>query len=194
MRAICDEGVIFSGPFGRGNLPVVLALIFKSNECKKMPADVHQTMKFIRALLILVLLQSTTWLAQGQMNMTNHNTPVAVTQDLYDTAYQNFGPHPRNVKRVGPYLSPQLYDRLWYKVGQPPSGPQKDFFFCSETPPSDYSVGKADIKGNRARVNVKLTWGLGIKTDVGVLLKLNNGAWQVDDIDYGIFGRLSNYL
>ena len=67
-------------------------------------------------------------------------------------------------------------------------------FFCSEVRPADYKVGKADIKGDRARVNVKLDWGVGIKTDVGVLLKQNNGVWQVDAIDYGIFGRLSNYL
>ncbi len=126
--------------------------------------------------------------------MINHNTPVVVTQDLYDTAYQHFGPRPRNVMRVQPYLTPQLYTRLLYKVGQPPSDPRKDVFFCSETPPSDYSVGKADINGNRARVNVKLTWLPGIKTDVGVLLKQNHGVWQVDDIDYGIFGQLSNYL
>jgi len=151
-------------------------------------------MKFIRALLILVLLLSTTWVAQAQMNMINHNTPVVVTQDLYDTAYQHFGPRPNNVLRERPYLTPWLYMRIWNKVGQPPTGPQKDMFFCSEVRPADYKVGKADITGNRARVNVKLDWGLGIKTDVGVLLKQNNGVWQVDDIDYGIFGRLSSYL
>jgi hypothetical protein len=151
-------------------------------------------MKLLSALLILVLSLSTTWVAQAQMNMINHNTPVVVTQDLYDTAYQHFGPRPKNVMRVRPYLTSQLYDRLWYKVGQGPSGPQKDVFFCSETPPSDFSVGKADIKGNRARVNVKLIWGGGIKTDVGVLLKQNGGVWEVGDIDYGIFGRLTNYL
>jgi len=151
-------------------------------------------MKLFSSLLIFVLLLSTTWCAQAQMNMVNHNTPVVVTQDLYDTAYDHFGPRPKNVIRVRPYLSSQLYDRLWYKVGQPPTGPQKDVFFCSEVRPVDYTVGKANITGNRARVTVKLNWGAGIKTDVGVLLRQNNGVWQVDDIDYGIFGRLSNYL
>jgi len=152
-------------------------------------------MKLLRWLLILVLLQSTAWFSQAQA-MINYNTPAAVTEALYDTAYQHFGPYTYNLWRTKPYLSKKLYNRLSYKFNQPPTGPQKDVFFCSEVPPSAYKVGKVDITGDRARVDVKLSWlgRNGIKTDVWVLLKQYNGVWQVDDIDYGIFGRLSNYL
>ncbi len=153
------------------------------------------TMKLFRALLILVLLQSTAWLSQAQA-MINYNTPEAVTGALYDTAYQYFGFSPDTLWRTRPYLSHQLYSRLWFKVNQPASGAQKDVFFCSETPPADYSVGKVSTKGGKSRVDVTLTWlsRNGPKTHVWVLLKQNDGVWQVDDIDYGIFGKLSNYL
>ena len=152
-------------------------------------------MKYFRSLLVLVLLQSAAWFTPAQA-MTNHNTPVAVATDLYETAYLHFGPRPKNVKLVQPYLAPKLFARLWYKVKQPASGPQKDVFFCSETPPADYSIGKVVTNGNSSKVQVDLAWlgKNGPKTQVWVLLKQNDGVWQVDDIDYGIFGRLSNYL
>jgi hypothetical protein len=151
-------------------------------------------MKHLLALLAFVLLQSTAWLSPAQA-MVNYNTPTAVTGALYDTAYQHFGFRPDTLMWTQNYLSPKLSGRLWSKVYLPTSS-QKDVFFCSDTRPADYRVAKEEISGDKARVDVKLTWlgPGGPKTDVWVMLKKINGAWKVDDVDYGIFGKLSNYL
>ncbi len=152
-------------------------------------------MTSLRAVLVLVLLQSTAWLSQAQA-MINYNTPAAVTDALYDTAYQHFGFRPDTLWFTQPYLSPWLYARLWNKVNQPPSGVQNDVFFCSPLPSSSYELGKVITTGGKSKVEVTVYWlnSKGLKRRIWVHLKQIDGAWKVEDLDYGDVGKLSNYL
>ena len=152
-------------------------------------------MTSLRAVLVLALLQSTAWFSQAQA-MINYNTPEAVTDALYDTAYQHFGFSPDTLWYTQPYLSNKLYGRLWFKVNQPSLGNQNDVFFCSPMHPSSYELGKVITTGGKSRVEVTVYWmnSKALKRRIWVYLKQIDGAWKVEDLDYGDVGKLSNYL
>jgi len=129
------------------------------------------------------------------------DSPAAVVQALYHSAFVHFGFTPDTVKANRQWLTPELYARLWKKVNEPtPKGDAPDIegdviLNCQDTP-DKFVVGTASISQTTAKVDVMLTWGgaSGDKRHYYALLKQIDGAWKVYDIDYGKDGKLTDLL
>ena len=157
-------------------------------------------MKSLRWLLILVLLESIALLS-GARAVSEADSPAAVVQALYHSAFIHFGFTPDTIKSNRQWLTPELYSRLWKKVNEPtPKGDapdiEGDVFLDCQDPPDKFVVGKASIDQTKAKVEVTLVWagGSGEKRHHSVLLKQIDGAWKVYDIDYGKDGKLTDLL
>ncbi len=127
--------------------------------------------------------------------------PEVVVQGLYRSALEHFGFSPDTVKACQPWVTPELYARLWKKVNEPvPKGDapdiEGDVFLDSQDPPIKFGVGQAAINSTKAQVGVMLIWpgASGERRQVSVLLKRIDGAWKVDDVNYGKDGKLSDLL
>ncbi len=159
-------------------------------------------MKPLRWLLMLVLLESIALLS-GARAASETDSPAAVVQALYHSAFIHFGFTPDTVKSSRPWLTPRLYSRLWKKVNEPtPKGDapdiEGDVFLDCQDPPDKLVVGKTSIDQAKAKAKVEVTlnWGggSGEKRHYSALLKQIDGAWKVDDIDYGKDGKLTDLL
>jgi hypothetical protein len=157
-------------------------------------------MKPLRWLLMLVLLESIALLS-GARAASETDSPAAVVQALYHSAFIHFGFTPDTIKSNRQWLTPELYSRLLKKVNEPtPKGDapdiEGDVFLDCQDPPEKFVVGKASIDQARAKVDVTLTWagGSGEKRHYSVLLKQIDGAWKVCDVDYGKDGKLTDLL
>ena len=157
-------------------------------------------MKPLRWLSILVLLGSIgLFSSAGAASETD--SPTAVVQALYHSAFIHFGFTPETVKSNRQWLTPGLYSRLLKKVNEPtPTGDapdiEADVFLNCQDLPDKFMVGKASIDQAKAKVDVTLRWagGAGEKRHYNVLLKQIDGAWKVYDIDYGKDGKLTDLL
>ena len=157
-------------------------------------------MKSLPWLLILVLLESIALLS-GAKAASETDSPAAVVQALYHSAFTHFGFTPDTIKSNQPWLTPELYSRLWKKVNEPtPKGDapniESDVFLDCQDLPNKYIVGKASVDQTKAKVDVVLTWSgaSGEKRHYTALLKQIDGTWKVYDIDYGKDGKLTDLL
>ncbi len=157
-------------------------------------------MKPLYWLLTLVMLESIALLS-GARAASETDSPAAVVQALYHSAFIHFGFTPDTVKSNRQWLMPELYSRLLKKVNEPtPKGDapdiEGDVFLDCQDPPDKFVVGKASIDQTKAKVEVTLTWpgGSGEKRHSSALLKQIDGAWKVYDIDYGKDGKLTDLL
>jgi len=124
--------------------------------------------------------------------------PATVTKALYQSVLHDMGFTPDTVKASRPWLTPDLYSRLWKKVNQPvPKGDapdiEGDVFLDCQDPPDKFEVGHATIDQANAKVDVTLFWPKE-KRHYIVLLKQLSGAWKVCDVNYGSDGTLTALL
>jgi len=125
--------------------------------------------------------------------------PAAVVQALYRTSLDHFeGFSPEAIKRVKPWVTPELYVRLQKKAHQPVAkgdAPdiEGDIFLDGEEPPTKFEVGKSSINNSKATVDLTAVWP-GEKRQYTVLLEQVNGAWKVYDVNYGKDGKLTDLL
>ena len=154
-------------------------------------------MKFIpRHFLTLLLIASSAVLPLAAAPATD--SPDTVVQALYRSSLDHFGFDPATVKSSKPWVTPELYVRMWKKVNQPvPKGDapdiEGDLFFDAQDLPTKYEVGKPSIDQNKAKVPVTVIFG-GEKRHYTVLLEQIDGAWKVSDVHYGKDGNLTDLL
>jgi len=154
-------------------------------------------MKSIRCwlvVLLLIMLASLLPMAAAPAG----DSPDAVVQALYHSSMKNFGFSPEAVKATKPWVTPELYKRMWKKVNQPvPKGDapdiEGDLFLNCQDAPTKVTVGKATINGAKAQVEVAVAFG-DEKRKYTVLLEQIDGTWKVSNVDYGKDGKLTDLL
>ena len=154
-------------------------------------AVVTLAMKFHRLWVVALLLISASALRAA-------DTPADVARALYRSSLAHFGFSPDSVKLTKPWVTPELYARVWKKVNEPtPKGDvpaiDGDLFLNAQDVPTKWDIGDAAITGSKARVNVILHWDKEQRLYT-VLLKQVDGAWKVYDVDFGKDGKLSDLL
>jgi len=149
---------------------------------------------------MLVMLGSIALFA-GARAASETDSPTAVVQALYHSAFIHFGFTSDTIKSNRQWLTPELYSRLLKKVNEPtPKGDapdiESDVFLDCQDLPSKFVVGKASIDQTKAKVDVTLIWSgaSGEKRHYNALLKQIDGNWKVYDIDYGKDGKLTDLL
>jgi hypothetical protein len=123
---------------------------------------------------------------------------AATVQALYHHATIHFGFDPDIVKSAKPWLTPELYTRLWKKANAPvPKGDapdiEGDVFLDSHEPPDRFIVLEAAVDAAKATVGITLVYS-GEERHYTVMLNKLDGAWKVSDIDYGQDGKLTDLL
>jgi hypothetical protein len=126
------------------------------------------------------------------------NSPATVVRALYRSSMDHFGFTPESVKLTKPWVTSELYARLWKKVNapQPKEGPpdiEGDLFLDCQDTPTKLAVGNATINQTKAKVDVTLNWD-SEKRQYIVLLKQVDGAWKVYDVHFGKDGNLTDLL
>jgi hypothetical protein len=127
------------------------------------------------------------------------NSPAGVVQALYQAAMANTdGFSPKSVHAVKAWVAPELYARLRKKANEPtPKGDAPDIdgdvFLDAQDLPTRFEVGSAAIDGDKAKVDVTLTWSSETR-HYTVLLAQIGGAWRVTNIDFGKDGKLTDLL
>ncbi len=144
--------------------------------------------RYFLVLISLVLLAS----------IAKADDPAGVAHKLLTVARDNFGFSLASVHAEKACVTPALYARMLKKVNEPtPKGDapdiEGDLFFNSQETPTGFKVGAAQIDGTQARVPVTVqlpgeTW------HCTMLLRQVDGAWKVDDVDYGKDGKLTDQL
>jgi hypothetical protein len=161
---------------------------------------VARGMKFIhRGFVILSLISLGSTLPVIGAPVTK--TPDAVVQALYQSSLDHFGFSPESVKLSKPWVTPDLYARLWKKVNEPQpkdAAPdiEGDLFMDCQEPPTKFEIGKvspADTKAKIVEVGVTLFFA-GDKRHYTVQMEQIGGAWKVSDVDYGKDGKLTDLL
>ncbi len=155
-------------------------------------------MKFIRCRFVTLLLIALCS-ALPVMAAPATDSPDVVVQGLYHSSLEHFtGFTPDSVKLAKPWVTPQLYRRLWKKVNEPQpkdAAPdiEGDIFLGCQEPPTKFVVGKPSIQQTQAKVDIALFWS-GEKRHYTVMLEQVNGAWKVYDVHYGKDGNLTDLL
>jgi hypothetical protein len=144
--------------------------------------DTLGCMRLLRWLVVLVFFGSATWL-QAATAVPLADSPADVTQALYRSALAHEGFTPESIKASRPWLTPDLYSRLWKKLNQPtPKGDAPDIdgdvFLDCQDPPDKFQVGQSSIAQAKAKVEVTLVWPKE-KRHYTVLLAEESGAWKV---------------
>jgi len=152
----------------------------------------------LRRWLILLFVGASLTVLQSAAAASTPDDPATVTKALYQSALHHMGFTPDTVKVSRPWLTPDLYSRLWKKVNQPvPKGDapdiEGDVFLDCQDPPDKFEVGHATIDQANAKVDVTLFWPKE-KRHYIVLLKQLSGAWKVCDVNYGSDGTLTALL
>lgn len=124
--------------------------------------------------------------------------PAKVTKAAYRAAMANFGFSPESLAAEKKWLAPELYAGLLKKANQPvPKGDapdiEGDVLLGCQDPPTSFTVGSATQDAAQAKVPVTLTWPTESRHYV-VLLKQVDGAWKIDEVDYGKDGKLTDLL
>jgi hypothetical protein len=151
----------------------------------------------LRRLIVLFLFGSIAVMKAAAADSTT-DSPATVSHALYRSALSHMGFTPETIKANRPWLTPELYSRLWTKVNQPtPKGDapdiEGDVFLDCQDPPDKFEVGEASINQTMAKVDVTLIWPTE-KRHYTVLLTRISGAWKVYDVNYGKDGRLTDLL
>ena len=125
--------------------------------------------------------------------------PASVTQGLYQAAIKHPGFSEESVKAYHPFVTPELFSRLWKEVTKPaPVGDANDIQFDvitgGQDAPTSFEIGQMSIDQTQAKVDVTVIFSPTEKHRFTVFLTKVDGSWKVDDIDYGPDGRLSKML
>lgn len=125
--------------------------------------------------------------------------PATVTQGLYQAALKHPGFSPDSVRAYHPFLTRDLFDRLWKEVTSPvPTGDASSIDFDvitgGQDAPTNFEIGHMALDQNQAKVDVMVIFSPTEKHQFTVTLTKQDGTWKVYDIDYGSDGRLSKLL
>lgn len=150
-------------------------------------------MKIRRLWLVALLLIS---LPALHAAASGSDSPASVVKALYRSSLDHFGFSPESVKLDKPWVTPELYARMWKKANEPtPKGDapdiEGDLFLNAQDTPTKWEVGDSSITATTAKVIVTLHWDSD-KRQYTVLLKQVDGAWKVTDVDYGKDGKLTD--
>jgi Protein of unknown function (DUF3828) len=126
------------------------------------------------------------------------DSPATVVRALYRSSIDHFGFSPESVKLTKPWVTPELYARMWKKVNVPTPKDDVpaidgDLFLNAQDVPTKWEVGDASITSTKAKVIVTLHWD-SEKRPYTVLLKQVDGAWKVYEVDFGKDGKLTDLL
>ena len=119
--------------------------------------------------------------------------PAQVTRRAYQTAMSHFGFSLDSIKVEKAFFTPGLYAAMLKKANAPvPKGDapdiEGDLLLDCQDVPTKLHVGDATLTGDQARVPVTLAWDAE-KRQYTVLLKRLDGAWKIDNVDYGKDGK-----
>jgi hypothetical protein len=153
-------------------------------------------MKLLRWLVVAFLFGSSAGLRVNAATTTDK--PENVTQALYESAMAHEGFTPESIKASRPWVTPDLYARLWKAVNKPVAKGDApdidgDIFLDCQDPPTKFEVGKSSIDQTKAKVDVTLIWP-SEKRHLTVLLTRVDSAWKVYDVIYDKDGKLSDLL
>ncbi len=122
-----------------------------------------------------------------------------LVSDLYKAHDGKHSPffQTKNRRLVDKYFTKQLADLIWKdavsskdEVGAIDGDP---LYNAQDMEIKNFAIGKASIKDDSATVPVTFT-NFGDKQKVDFLLKLVNGSWRIDDIEYGKGDSLMKWL
>ena len=160
-----------------------------------MPSMITKDMRLLRRLTACLLLAS---FAPAPGDATMPLSPGAVVETVYRTSLAHFGFDVENVKRLKPWIAPDLYARMWKKVNVPtPPGDapdiEGDLFLNCQDEPTQMKFGATSINGDKASVEVHLFFDSEERT-YSVKLEEIHGAWKIRDVDFGKDGKLTDLL
>jgi len=158
-------------------------------------AMIASGMKFHRLGIVVLFLISISALRAAT---SETDSPVTVARALYRSSLDHFGFSPESVKLTKPWVTPELYARMWKKVNVPTPKDDVpaidgDLFLNAQDVPTKWEIGDSSITSTKAKVNVILHWD-SEKRQYTVLLKQVDGAWKVYDVDFGKDGKLTDLL
>jgi hypothetical protein len=154
-----------------------------------------EVMGFFRVLAASLLLAS---FAPIPVEATPPSTPSGVVEIVYRTSLDHFGFDVENVKRLKPWIAPELYARMWKKVNEPtPPGDapdiEGDLFLNCQDLPTRMTFGTASVDHDKASMEVHLFFDSEERT-CSVKLEELHGAWKIRDVDFGKDGKLTDLL
>lgn len=125
--------------------------------------------------------------------------PQAIVQALLQRhMHDDMGYTPASVARKAEWLTPDLRKHIAAGFAKPvPEGDAPDIdgdpFTNSQDPPTRFKLEAVKMQGSRAEVPVRFS-GNGGHERVRFLMKLEQGAWQVDDLAYSDGSSLRKLL
>jgi len=152
-------------------------------------------------LSVIVLLVSLSSLSvNAAQRAASANSPDGVVRELY-RVHNNGRGHVfdrKGKKYIYKFFDQKLADLLWKDITETPEGEVGNLDFdplynAQDTEIKNFAVGRADIKGETGVVPVTFT-NFGGKVSIKFNVKLVNGNWKIDDINYGEIGTLSKIL
>ena len=153
-------------------------------------------MKFHRLGIVALLLTSIS--IMSVVAAPEADSPATVVKALYRSSLDHFGFSPESVKLTKPWVTPELYARMWKKANVPTPKDDVpaidgDLFLNAQDVPTKWEIGDSSVTPTSAKVNVILHWD-SEKRQYTVLLKQVDGAWKVYDVDFGKDGKLTDLL
>lgn len=153
---------------------------------------------FILAIAMFAILTAAATQASAQT--TPKKAPEAVIYTLYAQHSKNITPFHQKKSRasIAAYFTKATTDLIWKdatrKNQDEPGVINGDPLYNSqEIQSKEFIVGTGEITGSNAVVNVN-TGGFQELRKIKFLLVIENGAWKIEDIDYGSGESLVKWL
>src|SRR5215471_9288022 len=148
------------------------------------------TMRSCHLGFLALIICATATVVGGQPRTPAAKTPDALVADLYRAHKLKRGPffQTRSRALVDQYFTKSLGDLIWKdartskgEVGVIDGDPLYD---AQDFEIKNFAIGKPDIDGNNAKVNVTFV-NIGEKKTILFLLTKGAAGWRINDIDYG---------
>ena len=137
--------------------------------------------------------------AYGQATTSKQMGPEALVADLYKAHDQKRGPffQTRSRALLTKYFEQSLANMIWKdrvtskgEVGVLDGDPLYD---AQDMEIKNFAIGKADVDGAKAKVNVTFE-NFGQKKSLVFMLAKGATGWRINDIDYGPEGTLRGWF
>ena len=152
----------------------------------------------ILSFFVLSLACATFFSVQAQTT-SKQLSPDALVADLYKVHDQKKGPffQTKSKALLYKYFEKSLADMIWKdrvsskgEVGVIDGDPLYD---AQDMDIKNFAIGKAELAGTKARVNVTFE-NLGQKKSLVYMLGKGTTGWRINDIDYGQEGTLRSWF
>jgi len=152
----------------------------------------------ILSFFVLSLACATFFSVQAQTT-SKQMSPDALVADLYKVHDQKKGPffQTKSKALLYKYFEKSLADMIWKdrvsskgEVGVIDGDPLYD---AQDMDIKNFAIGKAELAGTKARVNVTFE-NIGQKKSLVYLLGKGTTGWRINDIDYGQEGTLRSWF